>query len=416
MLNIAVPVNEFLGDNRIPISFPKGWEVQEYPVGNRSPPLAQKQMRESFPQPVGTRTIGHLAKGKTGKIVITVDDLTRPTPVEQILPYVARELNEAGISDDQIIILSAIGAHLPMKVEDFERKVGAAMLLRFDCINHSVYEDFIDLGETSMGTHLMVNKDFVEADLRISICGVKKHPTAGASGGGKVVIPGVCSLETTKWNHTVVRALADNGPWNIRGNVERMDMQEAARIAGLDVQVNCVYNGLREIVGLYVGDVDEAWHEAVRHCYGVHALPPSNKKADIVVVNSYPMSAFGVDWSVASDSLSEGGSAVGIHLNSALGFGWYGDSKAFVTKQWRRWNILHRSTVRPWPVKQADNIMVFDPKPTKSAKLRYSEKVEWVDKWSEVIERLRMIHGEKASVAVYPSCLGFNPSKRQLKL
>ena len=409
-------MNEFLGDNKITVSFPRGWDVQEYPIADCSAPLAEKQMREPFYQPIGTETVSQLAKGKKGKVIITIDDLTRPTPVDQILPYVAEELNEAGISDDQITILSAIGTHLPMKVEDFERKVGAAMLLRFDCVNHSVYEDFVDLGETSMGTHLMVNKDFVEADLRISICGSKKHPTAGASGGGKVVIPGVCSLETTKWNHTVIRALADNGPWDIKGNVERLDMQEAARIAGLDIQVNCVYNSRRQIVGLYVGDVDEAWHEAVRHCYRVHALPPSSEKADIVVVNSYPMSAFGLDWSFASDALSEGGSAVGIHINSTLGFGWHGDSKAFVTKQWRRWNMLRKGTVRPWPLKKADNIMIFDPRPTKSAKLRYSENVEWIADWSGIIERLRMIHGEKATVAVYPSCLGFNPSKHPLKL
>jgi len=53
VLNTAIPVNEFLGDNRITVSFPKGWEAQEYPIADCSAPLAGKQMRESFSQPIG---------------------------------------------------------------------------------------------------------------------------------------------------------------------------------------------------------------------------------------------------------------------------------------------------------------------------------------------------------------------------
>jgi nickel-dependent lactate racemase len=314
---VVVKTNEFFGDQSIELEFPKNWEVDEVKmVGHDAPAMTDDEIRDAFSHPIGTKTIGELSRGKRGRIVITVDDLARPTPACRVLPFIARELKDSGIADDQIIIIGAVGTHHPMNMQDFALKVGPEIIAKYDVINHNPFEHFDELGRTSYGTPLKINYEFAKADLRIVICGVKKHNFAGSGGSGKAVIPGVSSIDTIAWNHTVIPHPDDdataNFTWKIKGNDPRNDMQEAARMAGVDVVVNCTYNGNRDLIGLHVGDLDDAWYEAVKFCYTMHSGRPPLRKADVVVVNAYPIANQGIDWSGASDSLKEGGLAIAV--------------------------------------------------------------------------------------------------------
>jgi len=49
--------------------------------------------------------------------------------------------------------------------------------------------------------------------------------------------------------------------------------------------------------------------------------------------------------------------------------------------------------------------------------LAYDERVEWKTDWGEVLQRLVELHGEAASVAVYPSAkLQFDAEKNPLEI
>jgi nickel-dependent lactate racemase len=405
-------------DRTIQINFPKTWDVSVVRMaGHSAPALTDEQIRDALNHPIGSPTIQELAKGKTGKIVVTCDDLERPTPAYRVFPFVMEELNKAGISDSQIFIMGAYGLHAAMTADSYGRKVGWDMVRRFDCVNHNAFKNHQNLGKTSRGTPLLVDSEFAKADLRIVVCGIKKHPSAGTGGAGKHVVPGVASFDTIAYNHQVIGRTADRGIWKIKGNAIREDMQEAGRMADVDIVVNCCYNDNRDVVGLFVGDLDDAWHEAVKYSYDLHSTKVGNKKADVVVVNSYLQAQQGIDWWPASSTLGEGGTAVGIHLYTP---GWrltHYSVESFGSGSDGYWARMEGYPRRLWPVKQAGKIMVWSEKIAKRNMLRLSEKVEWIPEWQRIVKQLEAVHGENASAMVFPcSRVQFDPSKAPLVL
>lgn len=419
MTSVNIRVDEHY-DRTIQIDFPKTWRTDVVKMaGHDAPALTDEQIRDSLDHPVGSQGIGELARGKKGKIVVTCDDLERPTPAYRVFPFIMEELNKAGISDNQIFIMGAFGLHVAMTMDSYGRKVGWDMVRRFDCVNHNAFKNHQNLGKTSRGTPLLVDAEFSKADLRIVVCGIKKHPFAGAGGSGKHVIPGVASFDTIAWNHKVVGSTSKRGIWTIKGNDGRADMQEAGRMAEVDIVVNCCYNGKRELAGLYVGDMDDAWNEAVRFSYQLHSTKLPNKKADIVLVNSYLQSQQGLDWWPASSMLREGGTAIGVHHYTP---GWrltHYSVESFGSGQYPDgyWARMEGYPNGLWPVKQAGKIMVWSEKIAKRNMLRYDEKVEWINEWDVILEKLRAVHGEDAVVKIFPcSRVQFDPDGAPLTL
>jgi len=413
-MEVKVKVNEFFGDSELSLEFPKNWGIEVITMaGHDAPQLTDDQIRDAFSHPIGTQTIEEMAKGKRGRVVVTCDDLTRPTPAHRVFPFIMEELQNAGISDDQIFILGSFGAHPTMNLDDFTRKVGDEMVAKYPCVNHNCYDHLENIGISELGTPVNINKEFYEADLRISVSGIKKHGMAGSGGGGKAVLPGVTSLETILWNHHAVRGSQPNKIWFLKDNLMRQDMQQIARMAELNLSINCNYNGKRELVGLHIGDVDDAWKEAVKQCYQLHATPPVKEKADIVIACSYPKSAQGTDFWCANASLKEGGTAVGIHHYPP------GRSIVHYRSEYigRNWQRIKGSTPKRWPVENAEHTIMFTDRLQKSYMLGFKENVEWTTSWRQTIKRLRDIHEDEARVAIYPcSALQFETKENPLLL
>ncbi|MFB0557723.1 MAG: lactate racemase domain-containing protein [Candidatus Bathyarchaeia archaeon] len=399
----------------IPLEFPDGWNVLRVEMGCKdTPPMSDEEIRNSLDNTLGVPNIDEQARGKRGKIVITCDDLSRPTPAGRVFPFIVEQLHEAGVSDNQIFVLGSFGCHHPLNLDAFARKLGEDVVARYDCVNHNPFKNFENLGRTSRGTPLLVNKEFATADLRICISGVKKHRWAGAGGGGKAVIPGVSSIDTIFYNHGVIEGHRPEKRriWWIRENPERLDMQEAARMADLNVSVNCVYDGDRRLIGLAAGDVDDAWREAVKKCYEAHDSGTASK-SDVVVMNAYPQADQDIDWWGAQASLKEGGTAVAVHCftpGSAL--------LHYMSEQMGEpWRRMQGYPNRRWPVEQAGHILVYINRLSRRQMLRYSEGVEWTTDWGSVLERLVKLHGEDASAAVYPCAkIQFDAEKYPLEI
>jgi nickel-dependent lactate racemase len=69
-------------------------------------------------------------------------------------------------------------------------------------------------------------------------------------------------------------------------NEQRLDMEEIARMAKLDVSVNALCNMQRDTIGLYLGDLVQAHREGVKMARKVYATE-APKDADVVIANSY---------------------------------------------------------------------------------------------------------------------------------
>ena len=109
MQDVKVRVNEHYGDALIPLEFPDGWKLNVTEMACKgAQPMTDEEIRGALDNTVGAANIAEQAKGKKGRIVVTCDDLSRPTPAGRVFPFIVEQLHEAGVSDHQIFILGSI--------------------------------------------------------------------------------------------------------------------------------------------------------------------------------------------------------------------------------------------------------------------------------------------------------------------
>ena len=290
MKSIKIPWGCWQRNQSISLTFPKNWKVVTASMADASD-VGQDEIRKAFADPVGSERIRKLAEGKK-TAVIAVDDLTRPTQAYRFLPFIVKELNEAGIKDEEIKILLAIGCHRPLMKPDQVKKLGKTMANRFPVYNHHPYENLVDVGKTSRGTALMINRFFMEADVKIGVGFITPHPTAGFGGGGKIVVPGLSGIDTIERNHApsfagIIGGTGFSEGHDVGRNELRQDMEEGARIAGLDFIVNSVGTSIGKTAGVFTGDPVKAHRAAVELAQKVY-LTEAPDDADIGIFNAFP--------------------------------------------------------------------------------------------------------------------------------
>jgi nickel-dependent lactate racemase len=234
--------------------------------------------------PVGTPPLADmLREKKPDKIVIVVNDITRPTPYDMLFPPLLDIFAQAGIRDEQVTLIIAVGIHDP-HTEEMNRAVyGEEIVRRFNIVNHDGADasNLAYLGRFKSGYDFIFNKTALEADFLITFGVVMPHYFAGYSGGRKSILPGLVSKETVQSNHARMVELMDDLP-PIDENPVSNEMIEAARTAGVDFILNVVSNDAGEVVCVVAGDVFEAWRKAVDVSASMFEVPFS-EQVDICV-------------------------------------------------------------------------------------------------------------------------------------
>lgn len=278
------------GDRRIEVRVPQRNLI--YAVGPKDLPglkSEEKSIRESLKNPIYCAPLSQQVK-KGMKVVILGDDLTRPTPRCRILPYLLDELNDAGVPDKDVSVLIALGTHRYMDKEEIEICYGEEVVGRTQVLNHEWKDKagFVTAGFTKSGVPAIVNKVAAEADYLIGVGSIVPHLLAGYGGGAKIVQPGICSWETTARTHMLP---AEKDEFlDLVGepeNAVRLEIEEVAKLAGLDFIVNVVLNSKGEIVKVVSGDFVKAHREGEIAAKEIYE-PKISELADIVIVNSYP--------------------------------------------------------------------------------------------------------------------------------
>ena len=135
------------------------------------------------------------------RVSIAIDDPTRPSPLGPILKALVLGLREAGISDSDIDLVMALGAHGRPASREVRMKVGEWIADRFTVRFHDPHGELSDTGLRLGNTPVRIDRHFFAADLRIGVSTVIPNPFAGFSGGGKIVLPGLASIEALHWLH-----------------------------------------------------------------------------------------------------------------------------------------------------------------------------------------------------------------------
>ena len=392
-------VNAFFGDDEIELSFPESWEVTECRMaGHDRPALNDDEMRQVLRNPIGTPRLSDMARDKK-QVCILFDDLPKPTPASRIAPFVLEELRAGGLDDEHIRFVCAPGTHRALTYPEFVAKLGREIVEKYRVYNHSIWQNLVHVGQTTRGTPVHVNREFVSCDLRVGIGGLLRHGAAGFGGGAKIILPGVAGIDTIVHHHE--HMLENTGVNRIEGNVFRLDLEEAARLAGLHFKVDAVLNNRREVVGLFAGDFVAEHRAAVdlaRELYRSETV----EDADVLVVNTYPNeSQMGrAMWCIPS-SLREGGDVV-LLTYSHDGQILHQLSSRFGTDYGGRLYHPDRYSFRQF--EKAERVFTLAPHLSLCDRDEMAPpgKLVWCKSWAEVLAELVVRHGPGTNVGVYP--------------
>jgi nickel-dependent lactate racemase len=298
------------GKGQLELSLPDEVHPLTIVPGSRPPladPLAETEA--VLKNPIGTPPLVEMLRRKRpGKVVVVVNDVTRPTPYPVLLPPLLKAFAEAGIEDHQVTFLIALGTHDPHTDQQNREIYGDELVDRFTIRNHEGGnpEMLVNLGPLEAGYDFVVNRLVVEADFLITLGVVMPHYFAGYSGGRKSILPGSVSHKTVAANHARMLEIIDRLP-PIDENPISREMIGAARKVGVDFIVNVVPNDAihdhpadlagkparaskaPEILSVVAGDVERAWRSAVDVSASVFEVP-FEAQADVCVAcaSGYP--------------------------------------------------------------------------------------------------------------------------------
>jgi lactate racemase len=403
---VILPQLAWHGVQKLRLDLPERWEVEiDNMAGYDRPKLKPAEMKQAIARPTGMAPLREYARGKK-EVVILFDDMTRVTRVSEIVPHVLAELAAAGIADNRIRFIAAVGCHGAMNRADFAKKLGEDVLRRFPVYNHSPFDNCVETGRTEGGTKLLINAEVMKCDLKIGIGSIVPHITAGFSGGGKIVLPGVAAYETVLALHSS-RASNGKGEFkdtvtgmgSLEGNPRRRDIDEAAEIVGLDMIINTLVNGWGETVEIFAGAPKPTYALALKAAQK-HYLTPSVIDKDVVIANTFAKANEAVSGLlIAFPSVSRKGGDVILIANAPEGQATHYLMGPFGNE------IGGKLQLQMKPPLNVNRLIIFSEYPELASQnyLEDTGKVVMMHDWKDVLRLLKESHGPGTKAAVYPN-------------
>ena len=280
------------GNEKKYFSLPKGWEPLSAQDRVSAPGVTDsvQEIERALDHPFGSPGIEDLARAGM-EVVLLFDDLQRPTPVHLALPQIMSRLNRAGIPDERIFGICAVGTHPVLTPEQLEKKVGKEIFSRLHgrISSHDPRaSDNVTIGKTHRGTLVEINRRVAFADLIIGVGECMPHPIAGYGGGFKIVMPGVCSYRTVAEHHFTWMRHRNSRVNMTHGNSFFEEIVDAGRLSRMAFKLDFVMNEKREIIRAFAGDPVEEHKEASHYARSLYLVPLS-KLADVTITSAFPL-------------------------------------------------------------------------------------------------------------------------------
>ncbi len=231
-------------------------------------------------------------------VAIVICDITRAIPTARILPPLLQELSDAGVRESHVVILNATGTHRVNTNDELRAMVGDEIFARYRVENHECHDADAHtfVGTTRGGRRVRVNARVVNASVRILTGFIEPHFFAGFSGGPKMLVPGLASLDTVMQMHDAQLIGEANARWGItHGNPLWEELRDAAELAmrtrdAVNFNYNITLNRDLDITGIFCGDLD-ASHDAGCAFAREVAMQRVAEPFDIVVTTNsgYPL-------------------------------------------------------------------------------------------------------------------------------
>ena len=236
-------------------------------------PVAGAPLRERVP------------RGST--VAISICDGTRPQPRWLVVPAILEEL-DGRVALEDIVILVATGTHRGNTLDELRVMLGDDVVNNVRVVNHDARDQssLKWVGTIGAGVPVWLNREWLEADVRITTGFVEPHFFAGFSGGPKLVAPGLAALETVLVLHDARRIGDSRATWGItEGNPVHDDVRAIAAATGVHFALDVVLDRQQQVIHAFGGDLVEM-HDAATATVRQIAMRPVPHQYDVVVTSN----------------------------------------------------------------------------------------------------------------------------------
>ncbi len=225
------------------------------------------------------------------KAAVIFSDITRATPYNIILPALLSELKH--IARENIVFFCANGTHRKATEKELTGILGEEITGNYRIVQNYAGDPDMHkyVGTTSSGNAVFLNSEILDFDLKILTGFIEPHFFAGFSGGPKALVPGMASIGTIRYNHSIAHLSDVNATWGVTsGNPLWEEMMEAAELVPGLFLLNVALNRKMEITGIFAGGLRKA-HEAGCGFVRESAMRPVSALYDIVITSNsgYPL-------------------------------------------------------------------------------------------------------------------------------
>jgi nickel-dependent lactate racemase len=260
----------------------------------------QASITNALRSPLGASPLQELVHSQD-TVAVVFSDLTRPMPNDRVLPPLLEELSLAGVPDEQVVLINALGTHRPQTEDELRRMLGDAVVDRFRVVQHDAWDEgqMVEVARNRTGRVVRVNRVYMEASVRILTGFVEPHLFAGFSGGPKAVLPGIADVESILDNHGPAMIAEPAATWAVteahpEGGQDGNPLWEEMLAVALQTEptflLNVTLNQGRQITGIFAGDLVEA-HRAATASARQAAMRPLPEAFDVVITSNsgYPL-------------------------------------------------------------------------------------------------------------------------------
>jgi len=284
------------GHDELEISLPESWTVEQVASASLKPAPADwpRRLARALSHPTAGEPLGKiLAARRGGRVVFVVEDVTRHSPVAEVLEILMREARHARIADEQIEVVFATGMHPAMNADQAREKLGPAMDgIRWRSNAWDDRSGYVYLGQAGK-VPVWIDRGLADADVRIMIASVSPHLQAGFGGGYKMYAPGCAHIETVRALHRL--GLGRRARQLVGVDSARNPMRSAIDTAGglVDARhgrsfaVQLLLDERDRPTSLAVGDVMPTHRMLVKQCSVACGIVTPGS-ADVLITNAHP--------------------------------------------------------------------------------------------------------------------------------
>lgn len=243
------------GSDGLEVDLPNERVTVIEPMARPAVPDPRATLLQAIRSPLERAPIRDIVRGGQ-KVAISVCDITRAQPRIEMLQSLFAEMPQ--VKPEDVTILIATGTHRVNTDQELERMLGRDILSRYKVINHDSRNPatLARVGTTSTGVQVYLNRQFLEADVRITTGFVEPHFFAGFSGGPKMVAPGLAGLDTVMTLHDARHIGHPSATWGItEGNPIHDDVREIARMVTVHFAIDVTLNRDQKITAAFAGDI-----------------------------------------------------------------------------------------------------------------------------------------------------------------